>query len=192
MTLQRGEDLVDQAVLPISKFDAARRQLETAVRLYFSHGDPVSIHTLASAALQILTDLSQNLGTKPETLRGVLMQYIRKEHLDEIERKLAESENFFKHADRDPAKTLEFAVGQSEIVLLDAIAIYAHLTSEQVPLFIVYRAWFLLEAGKEFAAKEEYEAVLRTLRADFKLSSRERFFSEMLPVAASLGVQPSG
>jgi hypothetical protein len=29
----------------VSKLDAAKRQLETAIRLYFSDGDPVSIHT---------------------------------------------------------------------------------------------------------------------------------------------------
>jgi hypothetical protein len=53
---------MDKAILPVSKFDAARRQLETAIRLYFFQGDPISIHTLASAAAQILQDLSGHRG----------------------------------------------------------------------------------------------------------------------------------
>lgn len=34
--------------LRLGKLEAARRQLETAIRLYFEHGDEVSIHTLAA------------------------------------------------------------------------------------------------------------------------------------------------
>ena len=33
--------------LTIPKLEAAKRQLETAIALFFDHGDPVSIHTLA-------------------------------------------------------------------------------------------------------------------------------------------------
>jgi hypothetical protein len=32
------------AELQVSKLDAARRQVETAIRLYFAEADPVSIH----------------------------------------------------------------------------------------------------------------------------------------------------
>jgi len=35
----------------LSKFEAARRQLETAIKLYFADGDEVSIHALAAAAI---------------------------------------------------------------------------------------------------------------------------------------------
>ena len=38
----------------ISKLDAAKRQLETAVELFFNHKDPVSIHTLTRAVHEIL------------------------------------------------------------------------------------------------------------------------------------------
>jgi hypothetical protein len=38
----------------VSKLDAAKRQLETVIRLYFSNGDPVSIHTLTAAAYNVL------------------------------------------------------------------------------------------------------------------------------------------
>jgi hypothetical protein len=39
--------------LKISKLDAAKRQLEVAIRLYFYFGDPVAIHTLTAAAYNI-------------------------------------------------------------------------------------------------------------------------------------------
>ena len=53
------------ARLQISKLDAARRQLEIAVRLYFAEDDPVSIHTLTSAAYQLLSDINRALGGPP-------------------------------------------------------------------------------------------------------------------------------
>jgi hypothetical protein len=51
--------------IEISKLDAAKRQLKTAINLYFSYGDPVSIHTLASAAREILYDLNKKHSGMP-------------------------------------------------------------------------------------------------------------------------------
>ncbi len=48
--------------LEISKLDAAKRQLDTAIRLYFCDGDPVSIHTLAAASYNILRDVTEQIG----------------------------------------------------------------------------------------------------------------------------------
>jgi argininosuccinate synthase len=43
----------------VTKIEAARRQLNTAIELWFNDGDPVSIHTLASSAHQIIHDLNR-------------------------------------------------------------------------------------------------------------------------------------
>lgn len=48
--------------LRLSKLDAARRQLETATKLYFEHGDEVSIHTLAAAAYSVIRDINEHRG----------------------------------------------------------------------------------------------------------------------------------
>jgi hypothetical protein len=42
----------------------ARRQLRTAIRLWFDDGDPVSIHTLAAAAYEILHTLARRKGAE--------------------------------------------------------------------------------------------------------------------------------
>jgi hypothetical protein len=63
---------MDSRKIKISKLDAARRQLDTAIRLYFMEGDPVSVHTLAAAAFEILKDLvrsGQGLERFTTTLR---------------------------------------------------------------------------------------------------------------------------
>ena len=44
--------------LPVTKLDAARRQLETGITLWFHEMGPVSIHTLTGAAYKLLYDIN--------------------------------------------------------------------------------------------------------------------------------------
>lgn len=83
----------------IKKVDAARRQLDTAINLWFHKDDPVSIHTLACSAHQILHDINQHR-KGPELIfdsivikdafRFLAKSYLKKHY------------NFFKHAEKDP------------------------------------------------------------------------------------------
>ena len=43
----------------VTKLNAAERQLETAILLYFSDKDPVSIHTLCCAAYEVVHALNK-------------------------------------------------------------------------------------------------------------------------------------
>ena len=54
--------------IKVNKLEAARRQIGTAIELWFSGGDPISIHTLIGAASQILCDLLKHQGL-PDFLR---------------------------------------------------------------------------------------------------------------------------
>ncbi len=53
--------------ITITKLDDARRQIKTAIRLFFADGDPVSIHTLATASHEIMHTLYRRKG-----LRGLI------------------------------------------------------------------------------------------------------------------------
>ncbi len=48
----------------VSKLNAARRQLNCALELWFSDKDEVSVHTLAAAAHQIIYDISKKKGVQ--------------------------------------------------------------------------------------------------------------------------------
>ena len=93
--------------LTVGKLDAARRQLDTAIRLYFAYGDPVSIHALAGAAYQLLDDLIAKRGG-PDGIKDLLLTMAKPESVDVVRQKLNEAQNFFKHADRDHDGVLEF------------------------------------------------------------------------------------
>jgi hypothetical protein len=77
----------------IDKFEAAQRQLDCAIRLWFVDEESLAIHTLAYAACCILRDL---LGSQK---REVLSKF-------EVSQKFGEVPNFLKHADRDPEYVL--------------------------------------------------------------------------------------
>src|SRR5437660_11025323 len=98
---------MDAAFQTIAKLDAAERQLAQAIRLFFDRGDEIAVHTLASAAYQVLSDLCAK--------RGIAREIEDSEILAEIGVKgefiaaMRKPQNFFKHADRDAEDTVRFS-----------------------------------------------------------------------------------
>jgi hypothetical protein len=91
--------------LEITKLDAAQRQLRTALRLWFSDGDPVSINALLAAAHEIIDRLYRNKGLVNLLFDSDL---IKDEYRSLAAKKFKEAPNFFKHADRDPDAKIAF------------------------------------------------------------------------------------
>ena len=86
----------------ISKDEAAKRQLDTAIDLFFEGGDVLSAHTLAFAAFKVLLNLyphraSDDFGEQVDKLIAEGVGWHR----------FSETANFLKHADRDPEGFLE-------------------------------------------------------------------------------------
>jgi hypothetical protein len=90
----------------ISKVEAAQRQLNCAVELWFADGDELSIHTLAAAAYQLVHDLKEHKGVARTLLYDATMikPEQRKKWIDHLKKPV----NFSKHADNDPDDVLEF------------------------------------------------------------------------------------
>ena len=87
--------------LRVSKLEAGKRQLETAIILYFNYGDTVSIHTLSAAAYGVLRDLNEKRGGEP-MFKEPLWQLMDTPELREYRKLINQPENFFKHSDRNP------------------------------------------------------------------------------------------
>ena len=170
----------------ISKTDAARRQLVTAIRLYFKWGDEVSIHTLAAAARNVLCNLCAYKSiTHPLLLDKLLADLVKPEHHKELRKKFRKSENFFKHADNDPEGILTFNLETSDYMLLEAVEAYTVLTGERVPELHAYRGWWLLQHQDCLAgASEEY---LNRLNGVTYAANQRTQYTEMLAAMAQLG-----
>jgi hypothetical protein len=85
----------------ISKLGGARRQIETAIELFFNNKDSLSVHTLAWAGFKVLFDLYPHRNS--DGFAAKLDSLISKEGW----KFLAGIANFLKHADKDPDVVLE-------------------------------------------------------------------------------------
>jgi hypothetical protein len=94
----------------ITKLEAAKYQLGTAIRLYFEDRDPVSVHTLVSAAWEVIEKLCEDQGHVG--LRALMKQVIAPAHHREVGDALNKARNFFKHGS-NPSATLSFNEDQN-------------------------------------------------------------------------------
>ncbi len=85
--------------IKLTKFDAARRQLRTAIELWFSGGDPISIHALVYAAHEIIHRLYRRKGLSDLLFDTSLVQ--DKNLRNKINKIIKEFSNWIKHAERD-------------------------------------------------------------------------------------------
>ncbi len=154
----------------ITKLDAARRQLETAIRIYFHEGDVVALHTLTGAAHEVLYDLCSKMKIKSFVKDPTFVKpEKKKEYLGMIGR----SENFFKHADRDPHAQLNFNPQESEMLLLDACMLYKALTADQPFLLRTFHVWATIQYPELFSLEGDNRKRAENMKAT--ISSRQEF-----------------
>ena len=117
------DELLSEEII-IDKLEAACRQMESAIAMFFHDGDVVSQHTLIMAAHGILYDLARQRGIggsikdSPLVAREVRREFIKAVHLPQ---------NFFKHADEDGDGKLRFRYNGSHFWLFDAVRLFVLL-----------------------------------------------------------------
>lgn len=173
--------------MTVGKLDVARRQLETAIRLYFDDADPVSIHTLSSAALQIIGDVNKKRGGTVLFAEEEFLKRFKPEAVGKVRRALRRSQNFFKHADRDWADTLRFDPRQSEVQLLEACVKYHELSGETVPSFVVFLVWYDIHHPGIFVRPPKHDTLIRQWEQSSGVLGKKDFYSIMLAVLARRG-----
>jgi len=127
---------------PITKLEAAERQMNEAIRLFFERRDFVAVHTLAAASDQVLSDMCVAKGIE-SPLRHDPYFFREKAHKKWFAA-LKRAENFFKHADRKPGDTLEFDAEQTMWFLFDATMLYGSLTNGLTHEATVFLCWIFL------------------------------------------------
>ncbi len=105
----------------IGKVEAAKRQLRTAISLWFNDGDPVAVHALAFAAYEVMHSVSEK---RDPYRRDLLFDtlWIKDEYRGKWNKHIRKEANFFKHADRDGDSVIEFNPKLSECFIMFAIA----------------------------------------------------------------------
>ena len=164
----------------ISEIDTAKRQVETAIVLYFQNGDPVSIHTLTAAAYTILEKLGKTRGIKP-IIKDTEM--IRKEKRGEWFELINNPQNFFKHGhDRkrghpNPDQSYMFRPATTDFLIWDACRMYAIITTE-IPEFVFsFMCWFYIHYPDMLPDPEAEK--LSSMHTSFDTHDRSVFFQQM-------------
>jgi hypothetical protein len=130
--------------MPISKLEAAQRQLDCAIRLYLAEEDDLAVHTLSRAAFRILYDLyptiendgfSRDLDKMIQTLGWIRFNQVA---------------NFLKHADRDPNSTDEVHETDTQMGIGFAIILYARLSGGHTPEMRAFDEWMKVTHTDEF------------------------------------------
>lgn len=91
----------ERNIIEIAKLDAAKRQINMAIKLMFQDGDPVCIHTLAAAGNRVIQDICEARGDVEEYNKVDSMWNSPAEKKEYL-RYQNTAANFFKHAEKDP------------------------------------------------------------------------------------------
>lgn len=126
----------------ITKQEAARRQTETATRLFFADDDPISVHVLISSAQVIVTDVCR--ARCKRTIQDTIDDYIKPEYMSAWRKKWKAAYNYFKHAERDAEIELAHFNETINEFLLFAVGIdYQSAFGEITPTIALYRGWYI-------------------------------------------------
>jgi hypothetical protein len=142
----------------ITKIDAAERQLNTAIRLFFENVDHLSSYTLAIASREITDDIlmkqSDEIFRKELARLGdpmkVRMPYrerlrdlIKPEYHKDAVKLFNKRQNFLKHADKNPDGEMDdLSANQLASVILFAVSNFHLLTNRVTPEMFAFLRWF--------------------------------------------------
>ncbi|UIF89991.1 hypothetical protein [Cupriavidus sp. UYPR2.512] len=126
----------------VTKIDAARRQLITAIRLFFDGGDPVSVYSLASNAWEVIDVLCACAGIdsfSKQARENLPAGHTLKHYVNEPCR------NFFKHAAHDPSpdSSIELLEANVSAILFLAVEDYIRLRQGGPVEAQVFQLWFI-------------------------------------------------
>lgn len=144
----------------VDKLNAARRQLESAITMFFEEGDVVSQHTLISAAHGILYDLGKQRGIGGSVKDSPL---VCSEDRDNFIQAIHLPQNFFKHAKKDSGARLTFRYQVSHLYLFDAIRLFVLLNRSATERIKIFLVWFQLRYPDIFCFPAAEES-LRKIR----------------------------
>jgi hypothetical protein len=152
----------DYTAITLDKAGVARRQLREAIILFLEKRDIVSVHTLATAAYQILYDTARKQGLKDILYDSDI---IKDEYRGQAKRHINIAKNFFKHANKDHDKKIEFNSSMTEWFLFSAAHLVRQIYGDMYPENYVFVWWFMVnhpEFLKEGDCKESVELYINT------------------------------
>ena len=166
----------------INKIDAAERQLNTAIRLFFENRDHLSSYALAVASREVTDDVIQSryneiyrrefarVGDPLKvhlSYREQCKDFIKPEFYKDYLNLDHKWQNFLKHADHDPDAEIEpFSTKLLALVIFTAIRNFILLTQRQTAEILTFLAW--IAAAEPQYVKPAPEHVMSKVIAEMR------------------------
>lgn len=159
-SFKRDADNLLKDELILTKIEVAKRQLVTAIKMFFFDWDAVSTHTVVAAAHGVVRDTARCRGiTKSFKDSPLIAPEARRDYL----RTVNYPQNFFKHAKDDPDGKMVFRYHGTSIYLLDALLLYVALHGEITYEMRVFFVWAQLRFP-DLLCLEQAELDLKQVR----------------------------
>lgn len=156
----------------VTKLDAARRQLLTAIELWFQDGDPIAIHTLAYAAHEIVHRLFRLKG-----LHDLLFDssVVKEGQRVEWGKLLKQGANFLKHAkiENDPDVFIDFPPFANDMFIIMSLEGLRRMGLELKPTELAFLVWQSLHTTYLAPGLIKKSIPIHTLQQLRALSRRE-------------------
>ena len=149
--------------MELNKKDIAVRHTIQAIRMFFHKEDPVSTLVIACAANHILNTLvsKQNLPIIIGYRGGLVKLFAKKEDLNKIDEKRNEAYNFFKHAEKDYDKTINFNPDLVWYFILENIIYITQLDIEYSKEMAYFVFWLRYSKRNLFVKNKHFDDFIK-------------------------------
>ena len=178
--------------LTTNKIEAAHRQIDAAIRMFFAAEDPFAVHSVISAAERIVRDLAEHSGKS--SIHETIKLYIRPGMEKKFWSEFNKCANFLKHADADPNALLEFNEQVNDVGIATCCLYYKSLGYQPTADMSGFIWWYtvmnpdlLVETAplKKILSKSHFEKIRTLPRSDQLAFGRQlcALIKEQMPSA---------
>ena len=182
---------MDRCIKPrlvkLTKLEAARRQIESAIWLWFVDDDHVSVHALAAAAHRLLVELA---AVREKAAWPYAGAYLPEGLVEPRPVDTGDAVMFFKYAKKD--ESYELSEQWTELYLFDAVMAYSSLADERGASALM--STFVLRFGvqrQDLFVSDAFTLLERRVSKAFNLERLERL-SKMDFLKEFIGVLKHG
>lgn len=131
----------------VTRFDAVREQISSAIRMFFLWDELVSAVTLAGAAERVLSDLQPQdgiIGVDAHSIRSMINLYVKEEHHKDAAALFRKDYDYFRHADRNITQD-NYELKESSVAWLIWMSVVAFefLGQEKTMEMRAFAWWFM-------------------------------------------------
>lgn len=161
---------INPRLVKLPKMEAARRQIESAIWLWFVNDDMVSVHTLAASAHRTLVDLASLWGASAWPATAA---YLPKSAVQPRRVRDEDAVTYFNDAKDD--ETLAVSEQWTELCLFDAVMAYSNLSRD--PCGSALMSTFVLRFGvqrQELFVPDAFSLLENKISSTFNIERLER------------------